>query len=576
MNHSKNITKRPMMPGSSEETILVNQSGIVIYMNNEAIKYFGYESGYCVYIQELIPDIKIDEIEEGYVLQFYGKHREGHTFPLFLKVNSFLSDNKQYFLFIIHNVRDQSKMDKELSQPLNELIDLKYAIDEAAIVAITDHKGMILYVNEQFCSISQYTANELIGRDHRMINSGYHSREFMRDLWRTISSGKVWRGELRNKAKDGSYYWVDTTIVPFMNEKDKPYQYLAIRQDVTDHKRVVEELETSIKELSDLKFALDESSIVAITNSKGKIKYVNDQFCQISKYSKQELLGKDHRIINSNYHSKTFFQNLWKTISSGQVWKGELRNKAKDGTIYWVDTTIVPFMNEEGTPYQYLAIRYEITERKRVEEELQRMMTKIIDVQEEERKVLSRNLHDGIGQNLYSHLITISRIQAEIDHPLLQQMHDETSNLIKDVREISWELRPSVLDDLGLLPAIRSYLVRYAEFYEIDVEFECGLLTRLDSNAELTIYRIIQEALTNIRKYAYVDKAKVIMREEADHIRVLIEDNGQGFDHKSNSSGVGIFSMEERARSAGGLVEIHSAPMKGTKIVLELPKRNLE
>lgn len=569
------IKKRPMLPGSSEETILVNQSGIVIYMNNEAINYFGYESGYCVYIQELIPDIKLDEIEEGYVLQFYGKHREGYTFPLFLKVNSFISNNKQYFLFIIHNVRDQSKMDKELSQPLNELIDLKYAIDEAAIVAITDHKGVILYVNEQFCSISQYTANELIGRDHRMINSGYHSQEFMSDLWRTISSGKVWRGELRNKAKDGSYYWVDTTIVPFMNEKNKPYQYLAIRQDVTDHKRVVEELETSIKELSDLKLALDESSIVAITNSKGKITYVNDQFCQISKFSKQELLGKDHRIINSNYHSKTFFQNLWEKISNGQVWKGELRNKAKDGTIYWVDTTIVPFMNEEGIPYQYLAIRYEITERKRVEEELQRMMTRIIDVQEEERKVLSRNLHDGIGQNLYSHLITISRLQAEIDHPLLQQMHDETSNLIKDVREISWELRPSVLDDLGLLPAIRSYLVRYAEFYEIDVEFECGLLTRLDSNAELTIYRIIQEALTNIRKYAYVDKAKVIMREEANHIRVLIEDNGQGFDHKSNSSGVGIFSMEERAKSAGGLLEIYSAPMKGTKIVLELPKRSL-
>ncbi|MEK3799313.1 PAS domain-containing protein [Peribacillus sp. FSL H8-0477] len=569
------IKKRPMLPGSSEETILVNQSGIVIYMNNEAINYFGYESGYCVYIQELIPDIKLGEIEEGYVLQFYGKHREGYTFPLFLKVNSFISNNKQYFLFIIHNVRDQSKMDKELSQPLNELIDLKYAIDEAAIVAITDHKGVILYVNEQFCSISQYTANELIGRDHRMINSGYHSQEFMSDLWRTISSGKVWRGELRNKAKDGSYYWVDTTIVPFMNEKNKPYQFLAIRQDVTDHKRVVEELQTSIKELSDLKLALDESSIVAITNSKGKITYVNDQFCQISKFSKQELLGKDHRIINSNYHSKTFFQNLWEKISNGQVWKGELRNKAKDGTIYWVDTTIVPFMNEEGIPYQYLAIRYEITERKRVEEELQRMMTRIIDVQEEERKVLSRNLHDGIGQNLYSHLITISRLQAEIDHPLLQQMHDETSNLIKDVREISWELRPSVLDDLGLLPAIRSYLVRYAEFYEIDVEFECGLLTRLDSNAELTIYRIIQEALTNIRKYAYVDKAKVIMREEANHIRVLIEDNGQGFDHKSNSSGVGIFSMEERAKSAGGLLEIYSAPMKGTKIVLELPKSSL-
>lgn len=115
MNNFDDIKKRPMMPGSSEETILVNQSGIVIYMNNEAFNYFDYESGYCVYIHELIPDIKLDEIEEGYVLQFYGKHREGYTFPLFLKVNSFISDNKQYFLFIIHNVRDQSKMDKELS-----------------------------------------------------------------------------------------------------------------------------------------------------------------------------------------------------------------------------------------------------------------------------------------------------------------------------------------------------------------------------------------------------------------------------------------------------------------------------
>jgi len=135
------IKKRPMLPGSSEETVLVNQSGIVIYMNNEAINYFGYESGYCVYIQELIPDIKLDEIEEGYVLQFYGKHREGYTFPLFLKVNSFISNNKQYFLFIIHNVRDQSKMDKELSQPLNELIDLARKFS----IAFFDAKGLKLF-----------------------------------------------------------------------------------------------------------------------------------------------------------------------------------------------------------------------------------------------------------------------------------------------------------------------------------------------------------------------------------------------------------------------------------------------
>ncbi|MEH7075554.1 PAS domain-containing protein [Neobacillus drentensis] len=331
------------------------------------------------------------------------------------------------------------------------------------------------------------------------------------------------------------------------------------------------ELKKSMQELMDIKFALDESSIVAITDSRGIITYVNDQFCLISQFSKEELLGKDHRIVNSGYHSKEFFKEMWRTIGTGKVWKGEICNKAKNGTYYWVDTTIVPFLNEEGKPYQYLAIRYEVTERKRVERELQKMMTTIINVQEEERKRLSRNLHDGIGQNLYSHLITINRLLAEMDHPLLMQMQNEATQLIEEIREISWELRPSVLDDLGLVPAIRSFLSRYSEHYHIDVYFECVLNQRLKISIELTIYRIIQEALTNIRKYAEVSEAIVTIREIDDVIRVMIEDKGKGFDVENQTFGVGLFSMDERARSVGGELMISSSPGKGTTLILEVP-----
>lgn len=318
---------------------------------------------------------------------------------------------------------------------MEKIADYKYALDESSIVAITDQKGIINYVNDNFCKISKYSADELIGQDHRIINSGYHPKEFIKDLWTTIANGNVWKGELKNKAKDGSTYWVDTTIVPFLNSENKPYQYVAIRSDITDRKKGEEELKTILKEISDYKYALDESAILAVTNQKGVITHVNDNFCKISKYTSRELIGQDHRIINSGYHPKEFIKELWTTIANGNVWKGELKNKAKDGATYWVYTTIVPFLNADHKPYQYVAIRSDITDRKKGEEQLKISNEKALE-HTKELEFKNGQLSDFcniVSHNLRAPLINISMLVDYIEQSEDEQERMEMLGKIKPV-----------------------------------------------------------------------------------------------------------------------------------------------
>ncbi|MFV8828201.1 PAS domain-containing protein [Alkalihalobacterium sp. APHAB7] len=332
-----------------------------------------------------------------------------------------------------------------------------------------------------------------------------------------------------------------------------------------------DDLKQSLKEMTDIRFALDESSIVAITNHKGQIKYVNDKFCEISKYNRPELIGQDHRIINSGFHDKEFMTNLWKTISSGKVWKGEIKNRAKDGSYYWVNTTIVPFLSSEGVPYQYLAIRNEVTQLKKAEEELKVMMNRVLEIQEEERKRFSRELHDGIGQSLFSLIIHMDRMMSEDNYSSMETLRNEVSGIMEEIRSLAWDLRPSLLDDLGVVPAINRHIDKFSQYYGIDVEFNCNLRKRLDMQKETTLYRIIQESLTNIAKYANVSDAYVTLTETEDYVQATIKDEGKGF-VRNNGKGVGLFSMEERARSVNGTFHIQSELDKGTTVTLIVPK----
>jgi PAS domain S-box-containing protein len=486
------------------------------------------------------------------------------------------------FVMVCRDFTERKKLELQLEQfnrELEEQVRKKTAELTGIFERITDP---FIALDKNLCyTYLNKRAGELIHRDPASLIG-----EYVWDIFPDAIGSGTWLAFNKSMAEqqpitNTDYYppldlWQENHLYP------SPDGLSVFIRDISDKKR-------REKEVTDYKYALDQSSIVSITDSKGVITYVNDNFCGISGYTAGELIGQAHRIVGTGYHSPQFFGNMWQTISKGKVWKGEIRNRSRDGAIYWVDMTIIPFLNAKGEPYEYMALDSDITERKNAEEllrqsylDIRELASHLQDVREEERAGIAREIHDELGQQLTGlkmDLSWMSKKKAVQEDSQLRQKAAAILSLldttIMTIRRIATDLRPSILDDLGLVAAIEWQCQEFERRSGIFTEFTSTLADFVYPSAiAIGLFRICQESLTNIARHAAASRIRISLQEAInEYILLKISDDGKGFalPQTGNKKTLGLLGMKERALMMGGELRIESEPGKGTTLLVTVP-----
>ena len=383
---------------------------------------------------------------------------------------------------------------------------------------------------------------------------------------------------------------LDVPPIVFVNRPLMAALFCVTAVLVLEFKSLQRQSLANVEQLADIKRALDAAAIVATTDVTGRITYVNDKFVEISGYSRDELLGQDHRIINSNYHSKEFIRDLWRTIAGGHVWQGELRNRAKDGRFYWVDTTIVPFLNERGKPYQYIAIRADITARKAAEEKLahQAALARVGQM----AAVVAHEVRNPLaGVKGAIQILMSRRLAGDGELPVMRDIIgriDALSELINDLMVFARPRPPRLgLVELHAVIADAVTIARRdpaAQTIEISID---GPDLAVEADVELIRAMLLNLILNAAQAMAgSVGRITIATARQGDLATIEVRDTGPGippeihaqifepfFTTKARGGGLGLPIARRTAELHGGSLAVECPDDGGTVVIVQLPIR---
>lgn len=488
-----------------------------------------------------------------------------------------------------------------------EIIERKQAEEELRLAAtITENMveganmvraadGVIIHVNARFSEMFGYELGELIGKNVSILNApGTESpQEVVDGIIAHLDAHGSWSGDVRNRRKDGSVFWSYASIVAFVHPQHGRV-WISIQEDITERKRAEDALrqvnETLEQRIAERTAALQESEVkyrtivetagegIVMARPQGGYYFVNQRMVDMLGYPEAEILGKSSADFTFEDWKPQVYQARQELKTNVSI-QGEFKFRRKDGSVLWTLYHATPVFDARGEHIANFAMHTDITERKRAEQQLQALSRQLIEAQESERRAVGRELHDEIGQSLTAMKILLEMAQRpplEENCEKLRQAQHVADDLIDRVSALSLDLRPPMLDDLGLLPSLVWFARRYTTQTNIHVSLRHRGLQkkRFAPPVETAVYRLVQESLNNVARHAKVDEVVVSVVAGKKTLDISVEDAGTGFDAQSalaRNRSSGLSGMRERVRLLDGDLEIISAPGKGTRIFIRLP-----